>query len=259
MSLPPPLSGVPAVPRRPPAAPAANDVILVVAVVLAGALAGYVVDAGLWLVTLLVAFMLVIASRIGHTRSDGRGVNQSDVPELPPDLRKEVNGALAQLDEGDARRMLMAVVQPARSWFGMRESSFDARQDDDTRRHVADLLAGSCAIALDLARLDAAAAPINTSSPAALRAAAAPAASHTAVPLPAAPAENNLAQRYQAARDLFAKRLADAASALSALYASGVERGTPASDRVAELVQEIREDASARTAAKGELDTLLGA
>ena len=124
------------------------------------------------------------------------------------------------------------------------ESAFDARQDDEARRHVADLVADSCTIALDLARLDATA-PVS-----ALPNATTPGAG-------AAPADAALSARYQAARELFTKRLGDAASALSALYASGVERGTPASDRVAELVSEIREEASARSAAKSELDALL--
>jgi hypothetical protein len=255
MSLPLPLPGAPVSPPQHRTAYPAADAILILAVVIAGAAAGYVVGEGLWLVTLTVAFMLAIASRLGHARSQAREANLSELTELPPDLRQVVNGALAQLGEGDARRMLMAVVQPARSWFGMRESSFDARQDDDTRRHVGDLVAGSCAIALDFARLDAAAAPPDLGSTV-TQPTDPP---HPAVPPAATPADDTLAQRYQAARDLFVKRLGDAASALSALYASGVERGTPASDRVAELVQEIREDASARSAAKRDLDTLLGA
>jgi hypothetical protein len=235
--------------RRPAAAPAA-DVILILAVVIAGAVAGYVVDAVLWFVTLAVAVMLALASRLGRTRSEGREAGPSELTELPTDLRQVVGAALVQLGEGDAKRMLMAVVQPARLWFGMRESAFDARQDDDTRRHVGDLVAGSCTIALDLARLDAAAASLGMALAEAQPADA---------PHAAAPTDITLAKRYQAARELLARRLGDAASALSALYASGVERGTPASDRVADLVKEIREDASARAAAKSELDALLGA
>jgi len=48
-------------------------------------------------------------------------------------------------------------------------------------------------------------------------------------------------------------RLRDAATALSEMYASGVEHGTPASNRVADLAVEVRADASARRAAVDEL------
>jgi len=40
-------------------------------------------------------------------------------------------------------------------------------------------------------------------------------------------------------------------------YAAGVENGSPASDRVAELVADLKADAGARTAAKRELNELL--
>jgi hypothetical protein len=54
-----------------------------------------------------------------------------------------------------------------------------------------------------------------------------------------------------------AGRLSHAASALSSLYVAGVEHGSPASDRVAELVGEINADASARRAAATEMGALL--
>jgi hypothetical protein len=41
------------------------------------------------------------------------------------------------------------------------------------------------------------------------------------------------------------------------LYVSGVEHGTPASERVAELVSEIKLDASARSAAAEEMKKLV--
>jgi hypothetical protein len=64
-------------------------------------------------------------------------------------------------------------------------------------------------------------------------------------------------ERYKAARTMFAKRLGDAALALAALYASGVEHGTPASDRVAELVTTLKEEASVRSETKADLNALL--
>ena len=69
--------------------------------------------------------------------------------------------------------------------------------------------------------------------------------------------DRGLLERFRSARVLFATRLSDAAVALGALYASGVEHGTPASDRVAELVADLTADAGARSAAKRDLDELL--
>ena len=45
--------------------------------------------------------------------------------------------------------------------------------------------------------------------------------------------------------------------ALAALFAAGVEHGTPASDRVAELAAVLRDEASVRSRAKAELDAVL--
>src|SRR5204863_7323831 len=64
-------------------------------------------------------------------------------------------------------------------------------------------------------------------------------------------------KRIAAVRDLLAGRLSHAATALSSLYVAGVEHGSAASDRVAELVDEINADANARRAAASEMGTLL--
>jgi hypothetical protein len=47
-------------------------------------------------------------------------------------------------------------------------------------------------------------------------------------------------------------------AALASLYVAGVVHGSPASDRVAELAEEIKADASARQAAATEISALLG-
>jgi hypothetical protein len=51
--------------------------------------------------------------------------------------------------------------------------------------------------------------------------------------------------------------MSDATAALTALYAAGLEHGTPASNRVAELASEISADAKARAAAATEIAQLL--
>jgi hypothetical protein len=64
-------------------------------------------------------------------------------------------------------------------------------------------------------------------------------------------------KRVKDARVLLAGRLSHAASALASLYVAGVQHGSPASDRVSELVDEINADAYARRAAASELGVLL--
>jgi hypothetical protein len=71
-------------------------------------------------------------------------------------------------------------------------------------------------------------------------------------------ARAELDARARAARSIFARRLADAELALRSLYTTGIERGTPASDRLAELANEIMSEAGARRAANDELHRLLG-
>ena len=71
-------------------------------------------------------------------------------------------------------------------------------------------------------------------------------------------ADDEVVAAAWASRRLFAGRLEDATSALAAMYAAGVAHGTPASDRVAELVNEIRADAAATSHARAEVQKLLG-
>ncbi len=208
-----------------------GDAIVILAAAASGVLAGYMVDSKLWIATALVVAILVAASSRAQSERDIGDSGAPPMRELPSDLRRVVSGAVASLGDCDAQRRLMAVVQPARSWFATRESTFGRQRDDEAGRHVSDLLTDSCSIALDLARLDEV--------------------------TPGASADPALTARFQTAHALFVKRLDDAAAALSELYASGVERGTPASDRVAELASEIKDEASARSAAKADVDALL--
>jgi hypothetical protein len=66
-----------------------------------------------------------------------------------------------------------------------------------------------------------------------------------------------LMSRAAKARELFRDRLTNASSALAELYTADVERGTPSTDRVAELTAEISADASARSEAAAEIKQLL--
>jgi hypothetical protein len=214
----------------------AGTAVLVCAVLVTGFMAGMVASPVLWLVTPVVAMLLVRASaRAGVAVVP----NQADAPELPLRLQRMLHKTLQMLPAGDARQLLGEVVRQARPLFATRDQSFDPKQEDAGRANASELVAACCATALELGRLDELF--VHSTSQ------------------PSAGATSGLDARYKAARDLFARRLADAASALQALYASGVEHGTPASNRVAELTSELKADASARSQAKNEMDSLLGA
>ena len=203
------------------------DAALVGSTLVFGFAAAYAGHPWLWIATPVIAAMLTLVSRRAPApaRSD-------DFAEFPAKLRAVVADALARLPEGDARRMLHEVLRPARAVLADRESAFDARSNAAMQADVAELVDGACELALDLERIDEAA-PAATSGAA------------------------ELVARYESARALFERQLGEAALALAALYASGVEHGTPASDRVAELVASLREEASVRSEAKAELNALL--
>ncbi|HKN69139.1 MAG TPA: hypothetical protein VJW73_22820 [Gemmatimonadaceae bacterium] len=211
-------------------APAA--IMLVYAIGIAGSVAAYRVSPSLWFVTPVVAWIVLRAASREAMQLEAPGV---DIRELPSELRDRVRSAFAQLPEGDARRLLLGVVNQARLVFGRGESRFDAAEERQLAEHVSGLVDACCATAADLARLD-----------------------QFAVTASDAASRTELVARAAKARDLFRDRLTNAASALAELYTANVERGTPSTDRVAELTAEISADASARAEAAAEMKTLLG-
>jgi len=209
---------------------APSAILLVYAIGITGSVAAYRVSAALWFVTPVVAWMVLRAAARDALQLDAPGV---DIRELPSALRDRVRSAFAQLPDGDARRLLLGVVNQARLVFGRGESRFDAAEERQLAEHVSGLVDACCATAGDLARLDQFAAT-------------------------ATEGRAELMSRAAKARELFRERLTNAASALAELYTSNVERGTPSTDRLAELTAEISADASARAEAVSEMKTLLG-
>jgi len=191
---------------------------------------------------LLTMVMIAVLVRERRRRRLGRtavAAAETTLGELPPRVQSAVDAAVAQLPAGDARKLLGAVVRQARPLFGTPDSRFDDARNDESRAHASDLVVASCDTALELARLD-------TLVESGSRATGAAKGNDAA-----------LDGRYAAARQQFATRLTAAAAALGELYASGIEHGTPASDRVAELAAELTEDAASRNAAQAEMDELL--
>ena len=204
-----------------------RDVRLIVAVALAGSVAAVLANPVFWLSTAALVAVLATAQRKGETdvRDDKR------LRSLPLSVQRTLRATLAALPPGDAKRLLNAVGRQAAILFDGRRSGFD----ENARQNVSDLVEASCEVAAELSRLE--------------RAVAA-----TAL----AASDAQLRVKLNASRSLFAGRLEDAASALASMYASGVNHGTPASDRVAELVQEIRADAAASNYAWAEVQKMAG-
>jgi len=212
-----------------PNAKISSGVALMLAVVmLAGTFAAFTVSPLLLATTFLVSFMIVRAAR-GAPKS---GAALPQFPELPPSLRATVDRTIDQLPEGDARRLLFNAVVQARPLLAPHAAALDEQQERATRDNVCSLVEACCTTALEMARLDLASAGDQANG-------------------------SDEAKHVAAARELLAGRLSHAATALSSLYVAGVEHGSPASDRVAELVGEINADASARREAATQMEALL--
>lgn len=210
--------------------PSTHAVLLMAAVVIAGMLAAVEVSALLAIPTLLVIWLLgreARRSEISHSPS-------VEFSEFPESLRATVDRTMTQIPDGDARRLLSNALAQARPLLAPHEGTLDDRQENATRDNVLSLADACCYTALELARLDAASGARDPG--------AGPAAT----------------DQTAAARQLLAGRLSSAATALASLYVSGVMHGSPASDRVAQLADEINADARARRAAATEISALLG-
>lgn len=189
--------------------------LMLVGVIASGFLAGQAVSPVVYVTTALVAIILIAAARSGERASGGAG-SAGEFPELPRPLRTDLAAAFEALPEGDARQLLLAVVVQARPIFAAPSTAFDPAREQETRGDVESLVAACAATARELSAFDVANSAAAPDEPAA------------------------------AARTRMVTRLRDAAAALHALYTAGVANGTPASDRVADLVGEIKAEAVAR-------------
>jgi hypothetical protein len=192
--------------------------VMLAAVVVAGSSAGVAVSPVAFITTIVVAAIILRAA----SRATGVVVHSAgEFPELPADLRERVQTTFATLPEGQARQLLLAVVVRARPIFATPSTTFDPDHENATRADVASLLDVCAVTARELSLLD----------------------------------ESGVAgdARGKQARELLVRRLGDAADAINALYLAGIERGTPASQRVAELAAEIKQEAGAREYANDRL------
>ena len=201
------------------------DVVLALAIVVSGFAVAAWVSPQFWVHTPVVIALVLI----GSVRRSPAFDQPDELAGLHEGLLATVALSLAELPDGSARELLRAVVRQARAVLGAGESSFDDREERKVRHSVNELVESACTIAGDLARLDGA--------------------------IPAARTSGEVRQRAIETRELLARRLTAAEASLAALVASGLAHGTPASERIDELVAEVRADAVARRLAKDELNT----
>lgn len=205
----------------------AEVMVTLVAVLVSGFIAAHFVSP-----TLYVATMLVVLLVWSGTRDVAAPVAPGDdFAFLPAPLDGRVSEALGRVGDGDARRLLVAVIAQARPLFTRGRQQLDDRAEAETRENVSSLVDACCATAESLAELDRAVGAARTN----------PDASARAAPM----------------RQRLVDHLTGAASTLRDLYLAGLEQETDALSRISQLTATLHEDASARQAAAQELQRLL--
>jgi hypothetical protein len=207
----------------------AHDWILLLAILVAGMAAGTMTMGILYLLTPIVA-LLAYHEAVRHARHLAADEDLAAPASLPSRAYRAVDRAAAELPHGEARSLLASVVKQAGLLFEAHALSSDRTADRATLGDVAELVEAACVTALELARLDAA-----TGGPR---------------------SRTSTADERQV-RDRFTTSLTEAAHVIRRLHLAKVGGGTVASDRVAELTAELRDDASARARAMAELAQLL--
>ena len=242
-ALPTPVGAACAIPAARRAGARTADLVLVVAVLVAGAAAAHLAVPELWVATPIVGAALFAAAI--HASRQPRATDALAVAPLPPRLERSAAEALALLPAGEVRDLLTDVVGRGRALVDIFAGQVDERR---LTRDVTDLVEACCEIAREHARLDAV-------LPALWEPALAPAAARGAADDVAG---DELRRRGEAGRLLLTQRLRDAAAVLEEMLVQrGLERGGPAAERVAELTSELAAEAAARRHAATEISRVL--
>jgi hypothetical protein len=203
-----------------------RDLVVMTAVMISGLAAASLAEPLLWYLTPAVVVCLLLASREGALRAAG-----SDMPE---ELNEKLATTLNSLPTGEIRALYNDVIEAAAPVFSRRMRRLSDHYARHTRDSVIELLEAASHVAIDASRLD-----MTLRSGTMLH------------------REQSVRISAEKARAQYAKQLADVVATLNALVASGLAHGTPESDRVTELVAEIRDETTARTEAWKEIDSLL--
>jgi hypothetical protein len=221
----------------------AVDMLVVLAVVVAGAAAAHLVMPALWVVTPLLASTLFVAAvRAARQHNERHALH---VTPLPTRVERSVAEAFAALPAGDTRDLLAEVVHRGRTLLDALGGQPDERR---LTRDVTDLVEACCEIAREHARLDAV-------LPAVWEPALAPAAARGTSDDASG---DELRRRGNAGRELLVRRLREATAAMDEMLVQhGVDRSGPAAERVAELTSELTAEAAARRHAAQDIQRLL--
>jgi len=206
----------------------------IAAVLIAGMTAGVVVSPVFFVATIVVTILLVN----GFRAQNDPAITASDWAAFSPNVGRRLAASLAALPDGDAHRSLLEIGVRARSVLGSSPSTLDESYEQATREHVERLVEACSDSALELSQLEEALAGDN-------------------VTVGGSKFDGATRDRLVAARTLLHTRLANAGETLKQLYAVGLTTSSAASERVAELTSELRQDASARRAALAELSQVL--
>ena len=205
--------------------------VLVFSVFATGSVAGMIAaPILLWLTPALVCVIL-----LGWIRAVRASDPDADPAELPWLTRRLVREAFGVIPPGEANQLLRTIVQPARSLFEAARAN--ASLSPELLNDCSELVFASCATAVELGRLEqlmARDAAIVSSSD-----------------------RRTLRDGIKSGTRLLRERLSSAADALAKLYVQCIERGSPSSDRVAELAKDLAAEVSVRRRAHEELEALL--
>ena len=217
-----PVSGAPGRPVAP------ADRALLYAILATGIGAG-LASSPILLGTTIVMAAIVI--RQARRRTSGAAASL-EAPELPRRTRRVIDETADAISPGPSRELLASVVAQARQLYQAYGEGVDLRRDDrDMLADVAELVEAACTSALELWRLDAAGTGATGS------------ASH--------------AESLARSRARFVEPLVAATGVIRELHVAAAAGGSTATERVAELTSELRDDARVCTLAMLEIESLL--
>jgi hypothetical protein len=205
--------------------------LLLVAVFVFGGMAAQRVSPALWFTTALVIIVVSRAARADEL--DALTQPADDLSALPPDTRRLVLVTRAHVTSPDVRYLLKVVVEGAAPLLAAMTTE---ERNRASSRDVVALVEASCALSVELDRIDA----------------------FLAKPQALADAKSaELRNRCKTTREQLADQLTEACTAIETLHAQLLEERSDAAKRVTELAAELTEEARVRRAAAGEIDSLL--
>ena len=205
--------------------------ILLVAIFAAGAFAAQRVSPALWFTTALVLIVVSRAARADDVETSTQPVE--DLSIFPAATRQLVVATRSQVTSPDVQYLLKVVIEGAAPLLVAMKNE---ERNRASGRDVVALVEASCALAVELDRIDA----------------------FLAQPQALADARSaELRNRSKTTRTQLADQLMEACTAIETLHAQLLEERSDAAHRVSELAAQLTEEAAVRRAASLEIQELL--